>query len=99
MGYRPAVPHVDRDADQALVGDELALPVLAGVQTVTVRATTEDTGTEVRIIDRGRGFDPTQPRAGFRLTDSIEGRLREETVSSRLPICREVYPMIAWLGQ
>jgi signal transduction histidine kinase len=49
----------------------------AAVQTVTVRAATEEAGTEVRVTDRGRGFDPTRPRLGFGLTESIEGRMRD----------------------
>jgi signal transduction histidine kinase len=49
----------------------------AGVSVAAVRAAAETTGTEVRIIDQGRGFDPRLPRQGFGLSESIEGRLRD----------------------
>jgi signal transduction histidine kinase len=49
----------------------------AGVASASVRAKTAAAGTEVLVVDAGRGFDLTKPRRGFGVSESIEGRLRD----------------------
>lgn len=49
----------------------------AAIDRAEVRATSGSGETRIRIVDAGRGFDTERPRAGFGLSESIEGRLRD----------------------
>jgi signal transduction histidine kinase len=69
------------DVVQALVGaSEEALENVrrhAGGDAARLTAVEEDGQIVVRIVDQGQGFDATQERRGFGITQSIEGRMRD----------------------